>query len=112
MPPCSTSGDDVTPGLMGKTKYPASEAKKLLTRVSHLGLGTMHAEHHERLTAKGPVLSKTSTKFRKRKFSELEPTAQAILKHLRVSQEDYGQTIDTAEGVEESATPLGDITNN
>ena len=86
MPPCSTSGDDATPGLMGKTKYPASEAKKFLTSVSHLGLGTMHAERHERLTAKGPVLSKTSTKFRKRKFSELEPTAQAILKHLRVSQ--------------------------
>ena len=87
MPPCSAT----TMGTPGKNRYPATEARSFLSKVAELGLGSISSERVERMTAKGLVMAKSSTKFRKRTYSDLEAKAQSVLKYLKLSEEEYQQ---------------------
>ena len=63
----------------------------------------------ERMTAKSLVMAKSSTKFRKRKYSDLEAKAHAVLRYLKLSEEEYQQQqSNTGADREPSLTPLGD----
>ena len=102
MPPTPThAGTTFSPG---KTRYPASEAKRFLSNISDLGLGTMLTERVQRMSVKGPILAKSSTKFQKRKFSELEPAAHSVLKHLKVSEEEFTTHISNTAAAASSAS--------
>ena len=83
MPPSSNT---LTPG---KTRYPVLDAKHFLKNVVDVGLGTLHTERVERMTPKGPVQGKASVRLIKRKFCELEPQGVAILKRLKITEEEY-----------------------
>ena len=83
MPPSSNT---LTPG---KTRYPVLDAKHFLRNIVHVGLGTLHTERTERMTPKGPVQGKQSVRLMKRKFCELEPQGIAILKRLKITEEEY-----------------------
>ena len=68
----------------GKTRYPASDVRRFLTTISELGLGTMTTDRAERITSSGnAVLAKSSTKFKKRNYSELEPVAVSTSQSFR-----------------------------
>jgi len=111
--------------LDAKTKYPASEAKQFLQRVSELGFGEIVTERGERMTAKGLVPSgKSSVRLRKRKYEELTCTSIEVLKKLKVSKEEYiSESVPENLSVHNSSpaqhtamspasTPLSDITNS
>lgn len=88
MPPSSNT---LTPG---KTQYP--DAK-------HFLLGTLHTERVERMTPKGPEQGKPLVQLIKCKFCELEPQGVAILKRLKITEEEYKSvTEDTLEVVHTS----------
>ena len=54
-------------------------------------------------------MAKSSTKFRKRKYSDLEAKAHAVLRYLKLSEEEYQQQqSNTGADREPSLTPLGD----
>ena len=115
MPP---SSNETTPG---KTRYPAVDAKRFLRNVVDLGLGTLQTERVERMTSKGPVSGKHSVRMLKRRFSELEPQPLAILKRLKVTEEEYKSACTTlsantctqpsSSSDDHFGTPLGNITN-
>ena len=87
MPP---STNDTTPG---KTWYPAVDAKRFLRNMVDLGLGTLQTERVERMTSRGPVPGKHSVRMRKCRFSELKPQPLAILKRLKVTEEEYTRVL-------------------
>ena len=115
MPP---SSNETTPS---KTRYPAVDAKRFLRNVVDLGLGTLQTERVESMTSKGPVSGKHSVRMLKRRFSELEPQPLAILKRLKVTEEEYKSTYTTlsantctqqsSSSDDHFGTPLGNITN-
>ena len=104
MPPTTNS---MAPG---KTRYPVMEAKQFLRNVVDLGLGTIQTVRAERMTSKGPVMGKQSIKRLKRKYSELEPQSLAILKHLKVTEDEYKSA--TANEQTSSASQQTEIPND
>ena len=104
MPPTTNS---MAPG---KTRYPVMEAKQFLRNVVDLGLGTIQTVRAERMTSKGPVMGKLSIKRLKRKYSELEPQSLAILKHLKVTEDEYKSA--TANEQTSSASQQTEIPND
>ena len=72
------------------------------------------------MTSRGPVPGKHSVRMRKRRFSELEPQPLAILKRLKVTEEEYksasssqlASTQQSSSSDEDHfSTPLSNITN-
>ena len=104
MPPTTNS---MAPG---KTRYPVMEAKQFLRNVVDLGLGTIQTVRAERMTSKGPVMGKQSIKLLKRKYSELEPQSLAILKRLKVTEDEYKSA--TANEQTSSASQQTEIPND
>ncbi len=88
-----------------KTRYPVSEAKRFLSMVVDLGLGTLQTERKERMTPKGPVAGKQSIRMLKRKYSDLQPETHAILKRIKLTEQEYKSATSPTTQQSASASP-------